>query len=322
MSLNNIKKVWNPDVFQGKGKEKQYFEGWYFKIVDKDEKNIFGIIPGISIEDRNNRHCFIQVIDGIRNKAYYITYPYEEFTYNEDRFFIRIGNSSFSKEQIVLDINSKNLKMNGTLKFSGIYNWPVKVFSPGVMGWYRFMPFMECYHGVVSMNHRITGKLKINHNEIRFDEGLGYIEKDWGESFPKSWIWAQSNHFDDENTSIFLSVANIPFLGREFNGFLVGLLVDDRLYRFTTYTGAKIEELDYKDDSIKVCIKNGKFRLRINIFKFNTAELISPKNGNMVGKVEESLSSLIEVELKDNNKQIIFKGIGRNCGLEIKGKLI
>ena len=30
----------------------------------------------------------------------------------------------------------------------------------GIMGWYRFVPFMQCYHGVVSLNHKLNGTFK------------------------------------------------------------------------------------------------------------------------------------------------------------------
>ena len=44
---------------------KNYFEGWYFKIVDKEEKNIYAIIPGISFGNEENIQVFIQFFDGI-----------------------------------------------------------------------------------------------------------------------------------------------------------------------------------------------------------------------------------------------------------------
>ncbi|QII81181.1 hypothetical protein G7057_00970 [Jeotgalibaca arthritidis] len=41
--------------------------------------------------------------------------------------------------------------------------------------------------------------------------GKGYIEKDWGRSFPKNYIWIQSNHFNDNQRSLFFSYAHIPY---------------------------------------------------------------------------------------------------------------
>ena len=65
--MSNFKKrwkaLWNPDMYHGWGKEKNYFEGWYFKIVDPTEQYAFAFIPGISI-GQENQHAFIQVLDG------------------------------------------------------------------------------------------------------------------------------------------------------------------------------------------------------------------------------------------------------------------
>ena len=63
------------------------------------------------------------------------------------------------------------------------------------MGWYSFVPFMECNHGIVSVNHDLYGEISVNGNVIDFNNGKGYIEKDWGVSFPEAWIWIQSNNF-------------------------------------------------------------------------------------------------------------------------------
>ena len=45
------------------------------------------------------------------------------------------------------------------------------------MGPYSFIPFMECYHGILSMNHKILGSLKYNDENISFNEGKGYMER-------------------------------------------------------------------------------------------------------------------------------------------------
>jgi hypothetical protein len=51
------------------------------------------------------------------------------------------------------------------------------------MGPYAFVPFMECYHGILSMDHKINGQLIIHDEIIDFTGGKGYMEKDWGQSF-------------------------------------------------------------------------------------------------------------------------------------------
>lgn len=50
--------LWKPEIFQGRGKKKDYFEGWYFKLIDKIEKTAYSIIPGISLSGDSKISCF------------------------------------------------------------------------------------------------------------------------------------------------------------------------------------------------------------------------------------------------------------------------
>ena len=54
------------------------------------------------------------------------------------------------------------------------------------MGWYAYLPIMECYHGILSMDHELSGELIYNGDFLAFNKGRGYIEKDWGKNFPTS----------------------------------------------------------------------------------------------------------------------------------------
>lgn len=66
--------------------------------------------------------------------------------------------------------------------------------NPNIMGYFNYIPNLECNHEVVSMNHSLNGEIIINGESIDFNHGKGYIEKDWGRSFPEKYIWIQSNH--------------------------------------------------------------------------------------------------------------------------------
>ena len=134
--------------------------------------------------------------------------------------------------------------MVGRLRFNGVAPWPVTLRSPGIMDWYAFVPFMECYHGVLSFDHEIRGLLAVDGQAVDFHGGRGYIEKDSGQAFPRAWIWLQTNHFGQPDICLTASVARIPWLGTAFRGFIVGFWWNGRLYRFATYTGAQVERLE------------------------------------------------------------------------------
>lgn len=103
---------------------------------------------------------------------------------------------------------------------------PATVTSPGIMGWYAWMPVMECYHGVVSFSQDLSGSLSLDGGRLTFDGGRGYLEKDWGRAFPTGYIWMQSNHFTRPGACLVASVAVIPWRRTQFRGFIVGFRVD------------------------------------------------------------------------------------------------
>ena len=53
----------------------------------------------------------------------------------------------------------------------------------------------------------------MNNISFKFNDGNGYIEKDWENPMPSSWIWIQTNNFKNSNSSIMISIARIPWLG-------------------------------------------------------------------------------------------------------------
>ena len=315
-----ISKLFNPEVFQGKYKNKNYFEGWYYKIVDKNEKNSFAFIPGIAFDKEGKSHSFIQIIDSLEYNTEYFKFPTSDFTYSETELDVMVEINRFTRNSIDIHLGEMKYPVEGNLTFHDIEAFPKKLTSPGIMGPFSFAPFMECYHGVVNIHHRIEGKLMINGKEVDFTDGYGYIEKDWGRSFPKWWVWMQCNHFKEKNNSLMFSIAKIPWIGYHFTGFLSFLKIKDEMYLFATYTGAKIKHLEYKDGIIDILVEDKKYSLSIKGEYKKSGVLKAPKNGLMERKISESISSNVRVILKDKKGRIIFEDYGENAGLEVVGK--
>lgn len=322
--LRRLLNIWRPGVYQGAGRMKEYFEGWYFKLADRDEKNVMAVIPGISFNGQGDAHCFIQVLNGKEASVKYFRYAVDSFSCPVNKFELSVGGNRFSSSGIELNLTDEELSIRGSLDFSSIIPWPVTALSPGAMGWYAFMPFMECYHGVLSFDHELKGTLATGGREIDFSGGRGYIEKDWGHSFPNYYIWSQSNHFGRPGISIMVSVANIPWLGGAFDGFIVGLLFENRLYQFTTYNGARITELKVERQAVKAGFSRGKHVLHVEARKTTDTPLAAPRSGAMDGRIGESLTSEIYVRLcriESGVERVVFEGCGRNTGLEIEGNI-
>ena len=319
-TLYGAKSIWKPQWFQGHNKQHSYFEGWYFKIVSANGNHRFAFIPGISLGE--DAHAFVQFIDGQTGKTQYHRYDLEDFYYSSNRFAVWVGPNFFSADSFFVELGTGSELILGKGLIHNRVEYPIKPLTPGIMGWYRFVPFMECFHGVVSIDHTLSGDFLINNKVISFDNGKGYIEKDWGKSMPSAWIWTQSNTFDDgSNTSFMLSIANIPWIGRSFTGFLGFLWVNDKLYRFATYTGAKISELKRDDDRIEVIIKDKDFTIEFIGLKGKRGELLAPVAGDMSRTIHESIDAEIQVTLWDKNGKMLYQGKAHNAGLELVGDI-
>ncbi len=324
-ALKRLGLIWKPERFQGWAKRRRYFEGWYFKCIASGEDHALAFIPGMALDEHGEGHAFVQVLDGIGLTSTYHRFPIEAFQPTADRFAVAVGDNRFSAEGLELDLPD----WKGRLDIVGRVPWPVKPLSPGIMGWYAFVPFMECYHGIVSMDSRLRGSLEFQGGQtarpgllagtsVDFDGGRAYLEKDWGRSFPSSWIWMQSNHFDREACSLKLSVARIPWMGSSFVGFIAGLWYEGRLHRFTTYTGARLEHAAVHDERVEVVLADRKKRLTVTALRSDGGDLVSPVQGGMEGRVNETLTARLQVRL-EVGKDCIFEGQGRMAGLEVAG---
>jgi hypothetical protein len=314
-----LHKTLTPAMYHGHQAKPPFFEGWYFKLISADERLRYAIIPGMILGEEG--HAFIQVLNGTEGTSAYHRFPLDQFWASGNEFEVRIGESRFTNKEVSLKVASEIGSIEGLLRFENPIPWPVSWRSPGIMGWYAWAPRMECYHGVLSFDHPIQGTLRIDGQSLDFDAGRGYIEKDWGQSFPTAWVWFQSNHFETPGTCLTASVAVIPFLGGAFRGFIVGLWHERRLSRFATYTGAEIENLDIQPDHVRWVIVDKEHRLELIARRAASGLILGPTRVEMGMRVNETLLASIEARLETRKGQVIFAGTGRNAGLEVQGDL-
>jgi hypothetical protein len=310
--------IFNPERFQGWGQSHSYFEGWYFKLVSADGSAAVAVIPGVAMDTAGKRHAFIQVLDGNKRTSNYHRFDFSDFSAAPDKFEVCIQSNKFSAQGI--ELNLPDIK--GQVKFSETVPWPKPFYSPGIMGPFSFVPFMECYHGIVSMDHKLTGSLNLGDSEIDFTGGRGYIEKDWGRSFPSAYIWMQSNHFSKPGISIKLSVAKIPWLASSFVGFICGIWINNRLIRFTTYNRSALRKCFADQAAVTVTMESPDYLLEVNAIRDHATELAAPIRGFMDGRIEESMSARIGLCLTEKKSgKIILQDSGQHAGLEVAGEV-
>jgi hypothetical protein len=316
MINNRLHALWHSECYHGWGRKKRFFEGWYYKLVSENQEHALAIIPGIAMDENGEKQAFIQVLDGKNLKATYHKFKAKEFKPTPKKHALKIQMNFFSKEKLVLDLPH----LKGELFFKNLTPWSNSFFSPGIMGPFSFIPFMECYHGILSMDHDIKGTLLLNGKRVSFEKGKGYMEKDWGHSFPEGYIWMQSNNFSKKGISIKASVAKIPWLKNSFIGHIAGVLINDKLIEFTTYNKTRITTCRVNKKNVLIEMENTRYRLQINAEREKATSLAAPISGFMNGRIEESMNSKIHAILFDKKtEQTLLNDIGLSAGIEVAG---
>ena len=318
-AANHYASTMHPAGFHGDGKEHDFFEGWYVKLISADRGHRFAVIPGIFRSSDGSAEAFVQVLNGSTGESWYHEFDPADFHADPTRFDVRVGPNHFTDRGVSLDLPS----LRGEVSFDGgIAPWPVSIASPGIMGWFAWIPTMECYHGLVSFNHVLSGELVHDEAALDFGGGRGYIEKDWGQAFPSGYVWMQTNHFPTPEVSLSASIAIIPWRKSAFRGFIVGLWRNGELTKFATYTGAKTRSLEIDDDEVRWTLQSRSgLRLDLTADRVSGGLLHAPIRTEMHRRVEETLDSSVRVRLTDREGNVLFDEVGECAGLEVHGDL-
>ncbi len=300
-----------PERYHGKESSRPYFEGWYFKQTSN--KGAVSVITGVFRGEKEvDDTAFIQLLFG-SGKSYYFSYEFDEFSVKADEFEVWIGESFFSMDKVVLSIDQDGTKVQAQIRFSDIVPLKTHLLSPSIMGPFSYLPKMQCNHGVLSLTHRCNGVLTIDGEEFRFEDSLGYIEKDWGEAFPSRWVWMQCN---DEDVSLMCSIATIPYGAVNFTGLICVLLVGKKQYRFASYNGARVVSIEKDEDTLAVALRRGKYRLEIKTMCTAFGKLVAPTKTGMDRQIDESLDAIYDIKLTRKGKTV-YSGTLENGGLEM-----
>lgn len=253
------------------------FEGWYFGHQKNDDTIAF--IPG-----RAASGAFVQVISPAGSRQFDV----QELSM--DCGIIRAGGCFFSRSGCKIDLPG----IRGEIHYGKLT--PLR---SDIMGPFRFLP-MECRHGVISMAHTLSGSLLADGELHSFNGGNGYIEKDSGTSFPRSYLWLQCGDFP-EPCSIMVSVARIPFCGLSFTGCICAIVYRGREYRLATYNGVRIHAAGAEH----VCLSQGGLLLEVDMTPLHSGHpLRAPVGGKMSGTIRESSNALVSARLWDCGRPV------------------
>lgn len=283
-----------------------YFEGWYVKCQTKKGQSL-AFIPALHIDRAGKSNASLQVISD--QGAWWLEYPEGEFRADGKAFEIQAGPNRFTKEGAILAVERDGLSLWRRLQFG-----PFTALQSPIMGPFRFLPGMECAHGVISMGHGLKGILTLNGREMDFDGGMGYVETDRGRSFPRAYLWTQCLWGGIRGTSVMLSIATIPLGAVGFTGCICAVVHQGREYRLATYRGVRIEQWSGSG----AVIRQGKYRLAVEVLEGAGQPLRAPVEGAMARTIHESLCARLRYRFWEG-KKLLFDHVDSHASFEYAG---
>lgn len=281
---------------------KPYFEGWYFK--HQNAGKTVAIIPAIHRSQSGQTTASIQLIwdDGSANA----TYLHSPILKVREGLGLRIGSSVFTNQGIVLDIDQGGLTAAGEIRYGAL-----KPPRGDIMGPVRYIPNLECRHGIISYQHELSGHLEIAGETFDFDGGRGYIETDGGSSFPKNYVWTQCNSFDGEQVCVMASIADIKLARYTVRGTVCCVYHHGREYRLATYLGAAI----IKCTPSELIVSQGRTVLQISRITECPRALNAPAGGAMTRTIHESVACTVRYRMYRAGKPV-FDLTSSHAGFE------
>ncbi len=282
------------DYMKGK---KNCFEGWYFRQQAKDFTCAF--IPAISYDEEGRMKGSLQVV--LPHKAWTFYYGHPVNINMKDSLFVVLDKNVFTDGCIHLDIDEPDLRIKGDIYFD---DEPAAKFH--VMGPLDVLP-LPCKHKIWAMEQTLSGVLAINGKAVSFDGGKGYLEADYGRSFPDKYFWTHCNWFRRADLRITCAAAEMPVAGKFFRGCFACIDNHGEKIKLATYKGCRIEH--YSPSGFRM--RQGKYLLEGWKMEGTPVTLRSPVNGQLTGRTEEYLVCRVRYRLEKDGK-VIFDEIG--CG--------
>lgn len=274
--------------FQDK-KSKNYFEGWYFRFTaDVNYAIIFAIT-----KNEEDPHAFIQLFNETMDECLYERFDISQFSYIND--IVNIGGNKLSMNKVFLNLKDTIIDLKFTAK---------NPMTKSAMGYLSNAP-LDCFQEVILLDGFAKGT--INEKKVK---GVIYIEKTYGNKFPKRWLWLQSNH-SENSSQISFSVGYIPFLPFTVKGWLLVVSYNLERINFHSLDGSSLKYIENG-----FIVKSRRYKVIVHYDKSSVIKIVGPaKKAKMELDVFESLTATASIQIY-RDKKLVFEDNYKNVGLE------
>ena len=229
-----------------------HFEGWYYRAFDPETNRSWVLIAAYWLDERYQGHGFLELVqhpEGIVHKQTLVGINIASIQAAHGDFDLRFGDMRLSAnkvEGVMWTDNGQRVDID--LEISDCAQWggPYEENNRWTMGWSTEAPGIPIKWHIHHLKAEISGSITTPVDEWVLSKLPLHQEKNWGRSFPSSWIWMQSNHFEGRPDVAF-AAAGGPIFPWLFSpqGYMAGLRWRDRFFTWRTHDTHTFPEVEF-----------------------------------------------------------------------------
>ena len=295
-------RIFKPTTLRGNLERNKFFEGWFQKIYSKEQKASIVIIYGYATQNTQDKFGFIQIL--FPNQVNEIIYfNRNAFSCDPHQHIVRMGENVLTTEII-------NIKTNDFTIHLKLKNNQVSKTFKNSMGYSYFLPNLPCYHAVLNTGHRVSGEIKQKNERFIIENEPGYLEKNWGTSFPETYYWLHAVDPNDPAVSLLFSRAEIEWIGRKFIRHVGHVRYDQKQVDFRSLKNFTVSILNSSEDKHEVQMTSNTLQLNISISHKSKVQFKGPFDGGLSRDIIHFPDSIIQIRLVENSKIRMLHLIG------------
>jgi len=295
---------YKPTRLRGDVDRNRYFEGWFQKVCSVKHRVSFVIIYGYATQNSHDTFGFIQLL--VPDQAPRIVYfSKDEISCDSERHIVRMGDNVLSTESIAVDSNDISIQL--TL----MDNQPIQTFKNS-MGYTYFVPNLPCYHSVLNTAHRVSGEIRCKDSAYLLEDDLGYMEKNWGTSFPENYVWLHAVDPHDPQVSLLFSQAEIKWLGRTFVRHVGHCRFDGNEIDLRDLKNVTVAIVHQSNEQQTIRITSSTVEIEISIVLGVKVKFKGPMDGTLSRDILHYTDAVINLRVSQNGTTRTFRLIG-NC---------
>lgn len=292
----------NPSSIRGGIDRSRFFEGWFQKVYLRQHRTSFVIIYGYATGNAHETFGFIQVLmPGEEPRI--VCFPKDQVTLDRHKHIVRMGDNVLSTDAI--DIKMNELRMQLQL----IDNQRIDTLNNS-MGYAYYVPSLPCYHSVLNTSHGVSGSIVHKSKEYAIDNELGYLEKNWGTSFPDRYMWLHAVDPNNPEISLLFSCADIQWLGGTFTRHVGHMRFDGKHIDLRELSSVVISTHRADPDTYIYRINSRSLQLDVAITVGQKVLLKAPEHGSLSREIPHHIDALIEARITLSGVTRAFNLVG------------